>query len=182
MLKGCFTALVTPFTNDHKLDQRALEKLIEFQVTNGISGVLAVGTTGESPTLEWQEHNDVTRLVCEGTKGKCKSIAGTGSNSTRETLEGSEHAAKFGADAVLVVDPYYNGPSSLEIRREYVEPVAKSVSGDRCDPLRHPGPNRNPDASRGPGDPVQAVSECPHRKGGDRGSEEHGPHARGLRG
>jgi len=125
MLKGCFTALVTPFTNDHKLDQGSLEKLIEFQVTNGISGVLAVGTTGESPTLEWQEHNDVTRLVCEGTKGKCKSIAGTGSNSTRETLEGSEHAAKFGADAVLVVDPYYNGPSSLEIRREYVEPVAK---------------------------------------------------------
>lgn len=125
MLKGCFTALVTPFTNDRKLDQRALEKLIEFQVTNGISGVLAVGTTGESPTLEWQEHNDVTRLVCEGTKGKCKSIAGTGSNSTKETLEGSEHAAKFGADAVLLVDPYYNGPSSLEIRREYVEPVAK---------------------------------------------------------
>jgi 4-hydroxy-tetrahydrodipicolinate synthase len=125
MLKGCFTALVTPFTNDHKLDQGSLEKLIEFQVTNGISGVLAVGTTGESPTLEWQEHNDVTRLVCEGTKGKCRAIAGTGSNSTRETLEGSEHAAKFGADAVLVVDPYYNGPSSLEIRREYVEPVAE---------------------------------------------------------
>ncbi len=125
MLKGCFTALVTPFTSDHKLDQQALEKLIEFQVSNGISGVLAVGTTGESPTLEWQEHNDVTRLVCEGTKGKCKSIAGTGSNSTRETLEGSEHAAKSGVDALLVVDPYYNGPSSLEIRREYIEPVAK---------------------------------------------------------
>lgn len=125
MLKGCFTALVTPFTKDHKLDRQALEKLIEFQVTNGISGVLAVGTTGESPTLQWQEHNDVTHLVCEGTKGRCMSIAGTGSNSTRETLEGSEHAAKFGADAVLVVDPYYNGPSSLEIRREYVEPVAR---------------------------------------------------------
>jgi len=125
MLKGCFTALVTPFTNDQQLDQGALERLIEFQVTNGISGVLAVGTTGESPTLVWQEHNDVTRLVCEGTKGKCKAIAGTGSNSTRETLEGSEHAAKFGADAVLVVDPYYNGPSSLEIRREYVAPVAE---------------------------------------------------------
>ncbi len=125
MLKGCFTALVTPFTNDQQLDRGSLERLIEFQVTNGISGLLAVGTTGESPTLEWQEHNDVTRLVCEGTRGKCKSIAGTGSNSTRETLEGSEHAAKFGADAVLLVDPYYNGPSSLEIRREYVAPVAK---------------------------------------------------------
>ncbi len=125
MLKGCFTALVTPFTPDQELDRTALEKLIAFQVTNGISGVLAVGTTGESPTLEWQEHNDVIRLVCEGTKGKCKAIAGTGSNSTRETLQGSEHAANFGADAVLVVDPYYNGPSSLEIRREYIEPVAK---------------------------------------------------------
>jgi len=125
MLKGCFTALVTPFTDDQQLDRESLERLIAFQVTNGISGLLAVGTTGESPTLEWQEHNDVTRLVCEGTKGKCKAIAGTGSNSTRETLEGSEHAAKFGADAVLLVDPYYNGPSSLEIRREYVAPVAE---------------------------------------------------------
>jgi 4-hydroxy-tetrahydrodipicolinate synthase len=124
MLSGCFTALVTPFTEDQRLDREGLTKLIEFQVVNGISGVLAVGTTGESPTLDWQEHNDVTRLVCEGTKGKCKAIAGTGSNSTRETLEGSEHAAEFGADAVLVVDPYYNGPSSLEIRREYVAPVA----------------------------------------------------------
>jgi 4-hydroxy-tetrahydrodipicolinate synthase len=125
MLSGCFTALVTPFTRDQQLDQQGLERLIEFQVTNGINGVLAVGTTGESPTLDWKEHNVVTRLVCEGTKGKCKAIAGTGSNSTRETLEGSEHAAKSGADAVLVVDPYYNGPSSLEIRREYVAPVAE---------------------------------------------------------
>jgi len=125
MLSGCFTALVTPFTKDQQLDHEGLKKLIEFQVVNGISGVLAVGTTGESPTLDWQEHNDVTRLVCEGTKGKCKAIAGTGSNSTRETLDGSRHAAAYGADAVLVVDPYYNGPSSLEIRREYVAPVAE---------------------------------------------------------
>jgi len=125
MLSGCFTALVTPFTGDHRLDRQGLERLIEFQVVNGISGILAVGTTGESPTLDWQEHNDVIRLVCEGAKGKCRAIAGTGSNSTRETLAGSEHAAQFGADAVLVVDPYYNGPSSLEIRREYVAPVAE---------------------------------------------------------
>ena len=125
MLKGCFTALVTPFTGDHKLDRAGLEKLLEFQIASGIDGLLAVGTTGESPTLDWKEHNDVTRLVCEGTQGRCKAIAGTGSNSTRETLEGTAHAAKFGADAVLLVDPYYNGPSSLEIRREYVAPVAE---------------------------------------------------------
>jgi 4-hydroxy-tetrahydrodipicolinate synthase len=125
MLSGCFTALVTPFNKEQRLDQEGLKKLIEFQVVNGIGGILAVGTTGESPTLDWKEHNDVTRLVCQGTKGKCKAIAGTGSNSTRETLEGSKHAAECGADAVLLVDPYYNGPSSLEIRREYIAPVAE---------------------------------------------------------
>ncbi len=125
MLSGCFTALVTPFTKEQQLDREGLKKLIEFQVASGIGGVLAVGTTGESPTLDWKEHNDVTRLVCQGTKGKCKAIAGTGSNSTRETLEGSKHAAECGADAVLLVDPYYNGPSSLEIRREYIAPVAE---------------------------------------------------------
>ncbi len=125
MLKGCYTALVTPFTQDLQLDEQGLEKLIEFQITSGINGVLAVGTTGESPTLDWQMHHQVIRMVCEGTKGKCQAIAGTGSNSTHETLEGTEYAAKSGADAVLLVDPYYNGPSSLEIRREYIAPVAK---------------------------------------------------------
>ena len=125
MLSGCFTALVTPFKKDLQLDHQGLEKLIAFQVTNGISGVLAAGTTGESPTLDWREHNEVIRRVSESTKGKCKSIAGTGSNSTRETLEGTEHAVKHGVDAALLVDPYYNGPSSLEIRREYIAPVAE---------------------------------------------------------
>ncbi len=125
MLAGCYTAVVTPFTQDLQLDQQGLEKLTEFQITNGISGVLAAGTTGESPTLDWQNHLQVIRTICDAAKGRCQAIAGTGSNSTRETLEGTEQAAKSGADAVLLVDPYYNGPSSLEIRREYVAPVAK---------------------------------------------------------
>ncbi len=124
MLTGCTTALITPFRQDLTIDEEGLERLIEFQVSNGVAGVLAVGTTGESPALDWREHNEVIRRVCEGTRGRCKAVAGTGSNSTRETLEGTEHAAKVGADAVLLVDPYYNGPSSLEIRREYVAPVA----------------------------------------------------------
>jgi 4-hydroxy-tetrahydrodipicolinate synthase len=124
MFKGCYTASVTPMREDGTVDYEGLERLIEFQINNGIDGVLAVGTTGESPTLLWEEHNEVVERTVKVTKGRCQSIAGTGSNSTRETLAGTEHAAHVGADAVLLVDPYYNGPSSLEIRREYVTPVA----------------------------------------------------------
>jgi 4-hydroxy-tetrahydrodipicolinate synthase len=124
MFKGCYTASVTPMRQDGSVDYEGLEKLIEFQISNGIDGVLAVGTTGESPTLLWEEHNEVIERTVRACKGRCQSIAGTGSNSTRETLAGTEHAAHVGADAVLLVDPYYNGPSSLEIRREYVTPVA----------------------------------------------------------
>lgn len=124
MFSGCYTALVTPMREDGSVDYAGLEKLIEFQIANRVQGVLAVGTTGESPTLLWEEHNDVVERTCKQAKNRCLAIAGTGSNSTRETLDGTEHAAHVGADAVLLVDPYYNGPSSLEIRREYVAPVA----------------------------------------------------------
>ena len=124
MIKGCYTAIVTPMREDGSVDYEGLERLLEFQIANGIDGIVAVGTTGESPTLLWEEHNEVIERTCRTTKGRCKSMAGTGSNSTRETLAGTAHAAHAGADSVLLVDPYYNGPSSVEIRREYVEPVA----------------------------------------------------------
>jgi len=123
MKTGCYTALVSPFQNDG-IDNEGLEKLAEFQIKNGITGILAVGTTGESPTLSWEEHNQVVEVVAKKAKGKCICIAGTGSNNTRECLAATEHAVGVGADAVLLVDPYYNGPSSMEIRREYVAPVA----------------------------------------------------------
>lgn len=124
MFSGCYTALITPFTSDSGVDEAGLEKLIEFQASEGVSGVLAVGTTGESPTLNREEHNRVTERVCALMKGQGRAIAGTGSNSTEETMRATEHAAHAGADTILLVDPYYNGPSSLEIRREYVGPVA----------------------------------------------------------
>ena len=139
MFKGCYTALITPFTEDQKIDQAGLEKLVEFQVDQGVSGVLAVGTTGESPTLTWKEHDSVTETLCEVVKGKGQTIAGTGSNSTAETLRATEHAAHAGVDAALLVDPYYNGPSSLEIRKEYVEPVAKAFPGIQMIPYVIPG-------------------------------------------
>jgi 4-hydroxy-tetrahydrodipicolinate synthase len=126
MKSGCYTALVTPFTPDgSRVDQSGLEKLAAFQIENNITGILAVGTTGESPTFAWAEHNHVVETVAGLTKGRALCIAGTGSNNTGEALEATKHAVHQGVDAVLLVDPYYNGPSSLEIRREYVAPIAK---------------------------------------------------------
>ena len=140
MKSGCYTALVTPFTQDgSQIDRQGLEKLATFQIENGITGILAVGTTGESPTLGWEEHNAVVEKVARMTKDRCLCIAGAGSNNTKEALNASEHAAHLGVDAVLLVDPYYNGPSSLEIRREYVEPIAKRFSFMQVIPYVIPG-------------------------------------------
>ncbi|MFO7885480.1 MAG: 4-hydroxy-tetrahydrodipicolinate synthase [Desulfobacteraceae bacterium] len=139
MKTGCYTALVTPFTNEGALDTKGLEQLIEFQITSGITGILAVGTTGESPTLKWEEHNRIVAEVAEKTKNKCICIAGAGSNNTSEALEAVKHAALNGAGAVLLVDPYYNGPSSLEIRREYYEPIAEHFPETEIIPYIIPG-------------------------------------------
>lgn len=125
MEQGCYTALVTPFNEKGELDQDGLARLIEFQTANGITGILATGTTGESPTFKWKEHDHVIALTSKQTRGKCKCIAGTGSNNTAEAVVATGHAAEEGVDSVLLVDPYYNGPSSLEIRREYYEVVAR---------------------------------------------------------
>ena len=138
MLAGCFTAIVTPF-KDNAVDYEGLGKLSEFQIKNGITGILAVGTTGESPVLTWEEHNRVIEIVAEKSKDKCICIAGAGSNNTKESLEGTKHAVEVGADAVLLVDPYYNGPSSLEIRREYVAPVAAVAPDIEIIPYVIPG-------------------------------------------
>jgi 4-hydroxy-tetrahydrodipicolinate synthase len=138
MLAGCFTAIVTPFKND-TVDYEGLGKLSEFQIKNGITGILAVGTTGESPVLSWDEHNRVIEIVAEKSKDKCICIAGAGSNNTKESLEGTKHAVTVGADAVLLVDPYYNGPSSLEIRREYIAPVAEAAPDIEIIPYVIPG-------------------------------------------
>jgi len=138
MKTGCYTALVSPFQNGG-IDNEGLEKLAEFQIANGITGILAVGTTGESPTLSWEEHNQVVEAVAKKAKGRCVCIAGTGSNNTRECLAATEHAVAVGAEAVLLVDPYYNGPSSLEIRREYVAPVAAAFPSVEVIPYVIPG-------------------------------------------
>ncbi len=138
MKTGCYTAIITPFSGD-AVDYEGLDRLVDYQIAGGITGVLAVGTTGESPSLSWDEHNQVVERVAGKTKGKCLCIAGTGSNNTSESLEATSHAAGAGVDAVLLVDPYYNGPSSLEIRREYIEPVAAAFPDLKIIPYVIPG-------------------------------------------
>ena len=138
MIAGCFTAIVTPFKED-AVTYEGLAQLSQFQIANGITGILAVGTTGESPVLTWDEHNRVIESVAEQTKDKCICIAGAGSNNTKESLSGAKHAVAVGADAVLLVDPYYNGPSSLEIRKEYIAPVATACPDIEIIPYVIPG-------------------------------------------
>ncbi len=110
MFEGTFTALVTPFQND-QLDETAYARLIEAQVCAGITGIVPVGTTGESPTLDHQEHHRVIELAVKAANKRCKVIAGTGSNSTSEAVALTVEAEKLGADAALLVAPYYNRPT-----------------------------------------------------------------------
>src|SRR6187551_3713281 len=107
---GSFTALVTPFKNG-ALDEAAFRGLVSWQIDQGSHGLVPVGTTGESPTLSHQEHHRVVEMCIDEAKGRVPVIAGAGSNSTREAVDLAVHAEKAGADAVLVVTPYYNKPT-----------------------------------------------------------------------
>ena len=110
MFRGTFTALVTPFA-DNAVDEAAFQRLIENQITGGVTGIVPVGTTGESPTLTHQEHLRVIELAVQFAAGRCAVIAGTGSNSTAEAIEMTVEASNIGADGALLVAPYYNKPS-----------------------------------------------------------------------
>jgi 4-hydroxy-tetrahydrodipicolinate synthase len=111
MFRGSFTALVTPFRQDGSLDEKAFADLVEWQIGEGTQGLVPVGTTGESPTLSHAEHRRVVEICVETAKGRVPVIAGAGSNNTNEAIELSQYAEKVGADAVLVVTPYYNKPN-----------------------------------------------------------------------
>lgn len=109
MFRGSITALITPF-KDGAVDEAALRKLVDWQISEGSHGLVPVGTTGESPTLSHQEHERVVELVVEAAAKRVPIIAGAGSNATAEAIAFTEHAAKAGADGVLHVTPYYNKP------------------------------------------------------------------------
>ena len=119
MFSGAITALVTPF-RDGKLDESRFREQVEFQIKNGIDGLVPVGTTGESPTLDFPEHERVIELTVEITKGRVPVIAGTGGNSTTEALELHGFAKRAGATACLSVNPYYNKPSQEGLYRHFM--------------------------------------------------------------
>ena len=118
MFAGTFTALVTPFRND-QLDEPAFASLVEAQVAGGVTGIVPVGTTGESPTLDHDEHLRVIELAVQTANGRVKVMAGTGSNCTKEAIEYTIAAEKLGADAVLIVAPYYNKPTQEGVYLHY---------------------------------------------------------------
>lgn len=127
MFKGVYTALVTPFTEDGKVDFAGMERLLDFQMRGGISGVVVMGTTGENPTLSPKEKEDVIRHVVEYVAGRVKVIVGTGNNATESTIEQTKYAEKCKADGALVVVPYYNKPSA-EGQFQHFKHVAESTS------------------------------------------------------
>ncbi|MGD1819006.1 MAG: 4-hydroxy-tetrahydrodipicolinate synthase [Pleomorphochaeta sp.] len=125
-LSGVYTAMITPFSEKDNLDTEALKALIDFQIDNGISGLVPCGTTGESPTLSHDEHDRVIQLTVEYTKNRVPVIAGTGSNATSEAIRLSKHAQCVGADAVLLVNPYYNKPTQKGLYLHF-KAIADSV-------------------------------------------------------
>ena len=126
MFRGSFTALVTPFRQDGSLDEKAFANLVEWQIGEGTQGLVPVGTTGESPTLSHAEHRRVVEICVETAKGRVPVIAGAGSNNTNEAIELAQYAEKVGADAVLVVTPYYNKPNQRGLYAHFAA-VAKAT-------------------------------------------------------
>ena len=125
MFKGSFTALITPF-KDGKFDETSFRSLIDFQLKSGTHGLVPTGTTGESPTLSHEEHIRIVEVCIEQANKKAPVIAGTGSNSTEEAIYLTKHAEKAGADAALVVTPYYNKPSQEGLLQHFTK-ISNSV-------------------------------------------------------
>ncbi|OPY83391.1 MAG: 4-hydroxy-tetrahydrodipicolinate synthase [Syntrophorhabdus sp. PtaU1.Bin153] len=124
-LKGIYTALVTPF-KDYNVDEETLKRLIEFQLRGGVDGIVPCGTTGEAATLSYEEHVRVVELTVQYVNGAVPVVAGTGSNSTKETIELTESAKKAGADMCLLTTPYYNKPTQEGLYQHYKK-VAENV-------------------------------------------------------
>ena len=124
--RGAFVATVTPFKDDGTVDEAGLRELIEFQIANGTHGIVPCGTTGESATMSHDEHHLVVELTVKTVKGRVPVLAGTGSNSTAESIELTKHAKQAGADGALMITPYYNKPSQEGLYQHF-KAVAEAV-------------------------------------------------------
>lgn len=125
MFEGVYTALVTPF-KDNKIDYQALEKIIEMQIQGGVDGLVPMGTTGESPTVSFDEHKEFIKKVVKLVNKRAKVIAGTGANATDEAIHLTKAAEDYGVDGAMLVNPYYNKPTQRGLVAHF-EAVAKSV-------------------------------------------------------
>jgi 4-hydroxy-tetrahydrodipicolinate synthase len=119
MFKGSLVALITPMRSDGSVDEKAFAEFVDWQIGQGSDGIVPVGTTGESPTLSHEEHHRVVEIAVEAAAGRVPVIAGTGSNSTAEAVELTRHAKQAGADAALVVTPYYNKPTQAGLELHF---------------------------------------------------------------
>jgi 4-hydroxy-tetrahydrodipicolinate synthase len=126
MFTGTYTAIVTPFKNG-RVDEPAFRSLIQFQIDNGVNGIVPTGTTGEAATLDYDEHLRVIEIAVQEARGRCKIIAGTGSNSTQEAVELTQKAERLGVDAALLASPYYNKPTQEGVYRHYKK-ISESTS------------------------------------------------------
>jgi 4-hydroxy-tetrahydrodipicolinate synthase len=124
--RGVYTAIVTPFTQSGEVDYPSFKKLVKMQIKAGVQGIVPIGTTGESPTLTEKEIKKIVKTCVKMCKGKCQVIVGTGTNSTEKTIHKSQEAESLGADAILVVNPYYNKPTQEGLYRHF-KAVANSV-------------------------------------------------------
>ena len=118
-LQGCYVALVTPFDDHDAIDEDGLRANINFLIDNGIAGIVPCGTTGESATLSWDEHNHVVDIALNEANGRVQVISGAGSNNTKEAIEAAQHAKDNGANAILCITPYYNKPTQEGLYQHY---------------------------------------------------------------
>jgi 4-hydroxy-tetrahydrodipicolinate synthase len=125
-IRGLFTAIITPFDMKGNLDEEGLRGNIEFQIKNGVEGIVPVGTTGESATLDEEEHKRVVEIAIDQANGRVLVIAGTGSNNTAEAINYTKHAKDAGADAALMISPYYNKPTQEGVYQHYKK-IAETV-------------------------------------------------------
>jgi 4-hydroxy-tetrahydrodipicolinate synthase len=126
-LRGCYVAAVTPFDADGAVNEDGFRENIEFLIARGIAGIIPCGTTGESATLSWEEHNHVVDIALEQSRGRVQVIAGAGSNNTRESIEAARHAREKKADAILCITPYYNRPTQEGLYQHY-RAIARNVA------------------------------------------------------
>lgn len=167
MRTGIFTALITPFKPNGAIDRAALRQNIEFQIAQGVDGVVPCGSTGESPTLSPPEHLDLVKEVVHIVDGRVYVLAGTGSNNTDEAIEYSIEAVGNGVDGILPVDCYYNKPTSGQLVDYYYRPIAEAIFkiDPTVDVIPYVIPGRTGGTGLLPEDLLELVEHCPNVTG-----------------